>query len=265
MDVLHLRRIAGALLVGIVALAWFGTDLALAEESPLSFSLGTQYSTGEYGGTESVDEVYVPFTTWYDAGRYSLRLTIPYLSVEAPSGTVIEGPGGQPILGDGPRTTESGLGDIVAGATIHDALTAMNGDLALDLTGKVKFGTADEDKGLGTGETDTTLQAEVIRYFERGAAIAALGYVFRGDAPDLELDDGMVASAGGILRGAGSSRAGLFLGYREASLASNDDVVEICGQFGWRWKWLRPQIWLAAGLTDSAPDWSAGLAFGAGY
>ena len=32
--------------------------------------------------------------------------------------------------------------------------------LLIDLTGKVKFGTADENKGLGTGENDYAVQAD---------------------------------------------------------------------------------------------------------
>ena len=44
------------------------------------------------------------------------------------------------------NTAESGLGDIVAAAT-YNAYSGGNGGSAIDLTGKVKFGTADDKKG----------------------------------------------------------------------------------------------------------------------
>jgi len=49
---------------------------------------------------------------------------------------------------------------------VFDVLSSSSGDLAMDLTGKIKFGTADEDKGLGTGEQDYSLQADVFRFFD---------------------------------------------------------------------------------------------------
>jgi hypothetical protein len=224
------------------------------------FAAGAEFVSGEYGGDESVDEWYVPLTTWVDVGRVSFRVTVPYLSVDAPSGTIIVGPGGQPIIGDGPRTTESGLGDIIAAVTVRDVLTAMEGDLALDLTGKVKLGTADEDKGLGSGETDYTVQADLLRFFPQFTAVASVGYVFRGDPDDYDLDDGMLAMLGGTWFIGNARSLGLFMEYREASFLDNDDRLEATGYFGWpiREGW-RGSVYLITGLSDSSPDFGGGV------
>ncbi|MFO7650989.1 MAG: hypothetical protein R6X13_06605, partial [bacterium] len=69
-----------------------------------------------------------------------------------------------------------------------------SGNLALDLTGKVKFGTADFDQGLGTGEQDYSLQAGLFRFFDRFTAIGTAGYTVRGDPDDVDLDDQFFAS-----------------------------------------------------------------------
>ena len=130
----------------------------------------------------------------------SFRLTVPFLSVSAPELTTISGPDGQPIVGEGPIVTESGLGDILASVTVFDVLASSNGDLAMDLTGKIKFGTADEEKGLGTGEQDYSLQADVFRFFDKATLMGTAGYALRGDPESYDLDDTFYASLGASLR-----------------------------------------------------------------
>jgi len=258
---------AGVLLLAVItALAAAAAPAAEPAESssPGSFklSVGTEFTTGEYGGDRSVDELYLPLTGWYRSGRMSLRLTVPYLRVDAPAGTIVEGPGGQPIPGDGPDVTESGLGDVVLGMTFRDAWKNRDGDLALDLGGSVKLGTADDDKGLGTGKADFTLQADLVRLLPGFTAIGSLGYVVRGDPDDFELDDGLFASLGGISSGGSSGlRVGAFLDYRQAGYEFNDDRVEALGMLGWRLAEWDAYLTGSVGLSDSAPDWGVGLTF----
>jgi hypothetical protein len=251
-------RIAVSCLAALSGLA--APTAVLATEPTFSLGVGAEYTTGDYGGDASVDEVYVPVTATYDANRVSLRLTVPFLSVRAPEGTIIEGPDGQPIVGEGPRTTESGLGDIVAAATVFDVLRSSTGDVALDVTGKVKFGTADEDKGLGTGEQDYTLQADLFRFYERFTAIGTAGYTFRGDPEGVNLNDAFFASLGGTYAVSSTVRCGAFYDFREASYPGNDDMHEVSVfaaiRFSDAW---RLQSYLLAGFTDSSPEWGLGM------
>ena len=117
-------------------------------------STGVEYTSGSFGGTEDIDDLYVPVTASVDVGRLNFRLTVPYLSVRAPTEITETGEDGQPVAGSGPRVTESGLGDVIAGVTLYDVIDNRDLDLVVDVTGTVKFGTADENKGLGTGEMD---------------------------------------------------------------------------------------------------------------
>ena len=79
----------------------------------LRISSGVEYSTGKYGGTDDIEELYVPFTFRIGLDRVGLRLTVPYLRVAAPNDTVITDPGTEPLPGSGASVTEGGLGDAV--------------------------------------------------------------------------------------------------------------------------------------------------------
>ena len=146
----------------------FAGGNSIADDSSVttSWSTGFEYSSGTYGGDADIEDLYLPIGFNLNLPRVSLDLTVPYLSMRAPAGTTATGPDGEPVPGSGEMVTESGLGDIVAGITVYDVLYSDRLGLALDLTGKVKFGTADEDKGLGTGEQDFTLRTDLYKFFE---------------------------------------------------------------------------------------------------
>ena len=177
---------------------------------------GAEYTTGKYGGETAIEETYVPISLAYDARRVSVRLTVPYLSVQAPEGTVVEGPDGEQIIGEGPVRTEGGIGDVIAALTVYDVLSLADGGFVMDLTGEIKFGTADEDKGLGTGQTDYSVQADAFRFFGRFTAIGSAGYLVRGDPADVDLDNAFFAAAGGTWSVSDRTRLGIFYDYQEA-------------------------------------------------
>ena len=239
---------------------------ARAEDPLFTLGVGAEYTTGDYGGDESVDEFYVPVSATLELERVALRLTVPFLSVRAPELTTISGPDGEPIVGTGPRTTESGLGDVLASITVFDVLTGAGGDLALDLTGKVKFGTADEDKGLGTGEQDYSLQADVYRFFEHSTLMGTLGYSKRGDPAGYDLDDTLFASLGATWAVAEGVRLGAFYDFRQASVPGSDDLHEVSGSLLTRvGEHARAQVYMLAGFSDSSPDWGGGVSLSASF
>lgn len=240
--------------------------IAAAEAPRFSLGAGAEYTTGDYGGDESVDEFYLPVTATLDFERVALQLTVPFLSVRAPELTTITGPDGQPVVGVGPRVTESGLGDVLASVTVFDVLTAADGDFALDLTGKVKFGTADEDKGLGTGEQDYSLQADVFRFFATATLMGTVGYAFRGDPQGYDLDDTFFASLGASYAVTDRARVGAFFDYRDASVPDTDTIQELSAWMSTRVGARgRAQFYLLAGFGDSSPDWGGGLSFSASF
>ena len=165
------------LVPGSVAALLAATGLASAQQQPAaadtasvqsgSFSLttGVDYSTGKYGGTSSTDILYVPLTGAYEMDKWLFKLTVPYISVTGP-GNVVRGIGIIKNKAPGPRKTQSGLGDVVAGVTRNLIDVTSSGTL-IDLTGKIKFGTADAGKGLGTGENDYAAQVDLTQTVSR--------------------------------------------------------------------------------------------------
>jgi hypothetical protein len=251
----------GALPTAMLVLATVPA-IAAAEAPRFSLGAGAEYTTGDYGGTDSVDEFYLPVTATLDFERIGLRLTVPFLSVSAPELTTITGPDGQPVIGVGPRVTESGLGDVLASITVYDVLTVADGDFTVDLTGKVKFGTADEDKGLGTGEQDYSVQADIFRFFDRATLMGTAGYTFRGDPAGYALDDAFFAALGASYATTEQTRVGAFFDVRDASVPDTDMLQELSA-----WVSMRVgdrsnvQAYVLAGVGDSSPDWGGGLSF----
>ena len=236
-----------------------GVTAAQENDPEFTLSTGVDFATGTYGGDVDIEDTYVPLTATVDYGRVAFRLTVPYLSVKAPEGTIFD-PGGEPLPGTGAVTTESGLGDVVGSVTIYDVINNQQLGLAMDLTGKVKFGTADENKGLGTGENDYSVQADLFKFMGDVTLLGSLGYKYRGDSTGVDLDNVLMASAGGTYRFSPDAKGGLIFDYRESAISGSDSVQELTGFVSRRlsedWKL---QVFVLTGLTDSSPDWGAGF------
>jgi hypothetical protein len=228
----------------------------------LRFSTGIEYSTGEYGGTDDIEELYVPFTfrAWFD--RVGLRLTVPYLRVTAPDETIITDPGTEPLPGSGASVTESGLGDVIGALTLYDVYVSDDANFVIDVTGKIKFATADEAKGLGTGENDYTLQMDAFRFFDRLSLQGSAGYRLRGEPPGVDLNDVFLASVGGAYLASDNTMVGMYFDYRQSALSGTDDVQELSGfasfRLGRAW---RMEVYAFTGLTDSSTDFGGGILF----
>ena len=238
----------------------FGLGLAMAcagslahgGESEFSLSTGLEYSSGGYGGTDDIEELYVPVTGAIYFDRVALSVTVPYLSVRAPNATSETDPV--------EATTQSGLGDVVLSATVFDVFSDYERGIALDITGKIKIGSADRDKGLGTGEEDYLLRASFYKFFDHFTLMGSGGYKVRGDPPGVDLNNTLLGSIGGSFAVSEVARAGIIYDYREASLQNADPVSEVTVFLGRRMTetWYL-QFYAFGGFSDSSPDWGGGF------
>ena len=245
--------------LGCAAMLHGMTAVAEDNDTEISLSAGVDFTSGTYGGDLDIEDIYVPLTTTIDNGRFTFRLTVPYLSVTAPEGTIFD-PGGVPLPGTGDMVTESGLGDIIGSATIYDVIDIERLDLVMDLTGKIKFGTADADKGLGTGEADYSVQADFYKFADQITLTGSIGYKFRGDPTAYDLENVLMASVGSIYKFTPDVNGGLFFDYRESAISGTDSVQELTVFVSRRitddW---RLQLYALTGFTDSSPDWGGGI------
>ncbi|HEY9199220.1 MAG TPA: hypothetical protein VIR60_07625, partial [Gammaproteobacteria bacterium] len=183
---------------------------AIAAETTVS--LGVDYSTGDYGGSESTDILYYPLILKYATGPWIGKLTVPYIRIKGPGDVVPDiGRVGTFIR---PTRTEQGLGDVVASLT---RAVYSSESVLLDATGKVKFGTANEDRSLGTGENDYSLQLDGYVPVGKATPLATLGYKVFGDPSGYDLDNVVFASAGFTYALQERLSTGAIFDYREPS------------------------------------------------
>ncbi len=241
-----------------ISLAFAAAMLAIAsaDAAETRVSAGIDYSTGDYGETQDTDIVYIPVTGEYQTDGWIAELTIPYIRITGP-GTVLPDVG---RVGTGParrRTTEGGLGDIVFSLTREMYASR---EYLIDLTGKVKLGTADESRGLGTGENDYSLQVDGYTPIDRATAFGNLGYRVMGDAPGVELDNVLFGSLGFSYPVSGRVSSGAILDLRERTSPSGDPRRELTAfatnKLDRDWDL---QGYVVRGFSDGSPDWALGL------
>jgi hypothetical protein len=210
------------------------------------------YLTGDYGQTQTTDihSGSVMLKRYLDFG--DVTLTVPYLDITSDGVTFVGGT----AEADASATGGSGLGDIILKGRYY-AIEQDGPVPFIDLVGGVKFPTADEDKGLGTGETDFTALSEFTWRLGDSpwSVLAESGYTFVGKVPGLDMRNRWLYSAGlaceldakTTLSGYVDGRTSIFEG------SENPLSILLLGQYK-----LRPDLRLDAlveiGLNDGSPD-----------
>ncbi len=226
---------------------------ALAEE--VTLSTGLDYSRGKYGTPTTSETWYVPVVAKYETGPMIYKLTIPYLRITNPS----VGPDGEPLSGDC-GSVESGLGDTVASADFLLLDGSRSDGLMVDLIGKVKLPTANEDNCLGTGKTDYSAQIDLAQAFGAVSGFATLGWKKFGDPSDTDFHDPIFASLGLVTRLAPATSAGAVYDWRQKVTSDGDEIQEFTLYLTQRLSpsW-RVQLYALKGFSDASPDSGGGL------
>jgi hypothetical protein len=230
-----------------------------AQAEGLTLGTGFDYTSGKYTGTEDTQILYVPFIAKYETGAWALRATVPYIRITGP-GNVVGAGADRVVLSDGSteRRSESGLGDIVLSA-FYNVLSERSAPIGLDLGAKLKLGTADEERGLGTGKEDWSLQADLFKPLGALTLFGSLGHRWYGEPAGIELKNVTYWSLGGATRLSPRTSAGLAYDYRPKITTGGGEISELTAFLTWRispeWK---VQPYAVAGFGDASPDWGAG-------
>ncbi len=262
--------IGGTLLIGAPA--------AYAADG-FSIGTGTNYSSGTYG-TRTTTEIWsVPFAATYRSDRWTVGLTAPYVSVHG-SGNVIPGTGPventnplgrglDQLLGGGggsstggsastASSSAAGLGDVVASAG-YNLVSRADRSFSLTLTGKVKFGTADVNKGLGTGQNDYGLSLDSYKTLGKWTPFGGVGWTNYGSSPYIKLNNGLNANAGVDYRFESSDNVGVAYNYRQRIAARGAAQSEVSAYWSHTFnEHVRLQGQALGGTTNGSPDWGAG-------
>lgn len=217
-----------------------------SERGRHALSLAAYSARGDFGLDLDTDIVFLPLRYEYDRGNWGFQLFVPYLEVDGP-GAVLVNLGGvnRPVAGATPRK-ESGLGDVLGSFIYRMDPIGTDSPFFVDLRLDIKLPTADETKGLGTGEADYNLQVDLSRYWGEWVVFATLGYSFRGESelfPDLR--SGAYAQFGAALPLRESLSVGAIYDFRQAASNFTSDIQEIGPYVNWQ----IDQNWSLTGLV----------------
>lgn len=222
-----------------------------------SFTGGADYSTGDYGLDLDTDIYFVYVAGQVETGNWRFKVTVPWLRIEGPGnvtgGGIIVGPGDDTIV------SNSGIGDII----LQGGYLINPGDSGLpwvELLAKVKLPTANENKGLGTGKADYSLQADFFKQFGNVTPFATIGYRIFGDPSEFTLNNTVFASAGFTWKAGENMRVGGTLDWREATVDTSSEKFEISPFISYDFgDGLRLTGYGVFGLSDGSPDAGVGV------
>lgn len=264
-----INRLCACLAIPAATALWAQTAHA---ETKVQVGTGFNYSTGSYGNAEETAIYEVPFSIRIKSGAWSFRVRAPLAAIDGPGGVVpSEDDGGQRRRGRGSDNSggdtgdddlpglpggidEMGLADITLSTTYSLNLSK---DVYLDLGGRVTLPTGDEEKDLGTGETDYTATVEIGRDGDFGGIYAQGGYKVRGG--DLR-ENGALALIGAYARAGKSTLIGADVSWSEAASTLSEDASIATGYVSFRMTdSVRFSLYAESGLSDSSPDFGAGI------
>lgn len=235
----------------------FFNHMAIAGD--YSITTGAEYTVGNYGTSIDTSMLYVPFILAYKSEKYSWSVTVPYVRISGSEDVLFSSTTHSPRLSaattSAAERTDSGLGDIIlTGRYQLQSETTTRPWLAM--TGSIKFGTADEDKLLGTGENDYSVRLDIAKK----ALYGYVGYKVMGDSASIDYDNVLFASAGIAMPVNDSWAAGVDFYVEQAPVPGMDNAEEATiSLFRPLGKTRRLNIYMIKGFTDASPDWGAGV------
>lgn len=243
----------------------------LAEDPLWAISGFINYSRGDYGTSKDTTLLYIPFTLRVTPlERVTVSLTVPYL--EQTTQTVFLTGGGVAVRKEKVRElqtarervtrTERGLGDVLLkGQYVLLEERPTFPEIGSYL--KIKFPTADEERGLGTGEFDETLGLDLSKTFlERLVAYLTLAYTFTGSPPGTELHNSFTWSVGAAYVVTKPFSVFAFLDGATAIAAGQEDPLELRVGAEYRLtEALKLTGSAGAGLSRGSPDYDVAGGF----
>lgn len=266
-----------------------------AHAGSVTVGIGADYATGKYGEPTKTEDLYVPFSVGYRSGAWRAKLVLPYISIKG-NGEVVGGPddrlvddrrssnsgsGSSGSSGSGgggqddseeededsnpatatSTTSESGLGDVSLSAT-YSAIVDESRGFYLDVTARVKLGTADEAKGLGSGETDYGLHIDLDKDVGDFTLSLGMGYTVIGEPAGFNYRNVVSASTGVGYRFTEAFSANTYVSYRQSVRAGAPNQLDVAPGVSFRLNDnQRVNAYMLFGLEDGSPDFGAGLSY----
>lgn len=256
------------------------SDYELMKLDVLKFSIGAgfEFESGDYGSNETVDTWRIPvLLEWFPHDRFSLSVEVPYVHQSRTGETVLLGStpvptdfGSDRAKMNGTETTEisatttestsseSGLGDITLDASFVLLRETEQTPRLLALL-YAKLPTADEDKGLGTGEFDWGGGLGIGRKFGSWSTYAEALYIEPGTS-NLYDPGAYLEWLAALTYRTGDLFPGISLSGGTAPFDEADDPLEVKFRLGaLTGESSSLSLYVSRGLSDGSPEWAAGL------
>jgi len=170
------------------------------------------YSSGNYGTASTTNITYLPVAVRRLFDNGDITFTIPYICVNGDGAVTVlsgvpnrvsksgsssgattsssstgKGKGKEPGNVEPTRSTDCGIGDLILRGRYY-VVDEVGWVPTIAVTGRIKFPTADSDRGLGTGRFDEGVGVEVSKkLIGSWLGFVDFGYTFIGDPPDVNL------------------------------------------------------------------------------
>lgn len=229
-----------------------------AEGGNFTVGTGFDYTSGKYGNNDTTDILSIPVVGMYQTGAWTLKLTVPYVSLTGTGDVVVGGRQGKATTATTTRrTTQSGLGDVLAAAT-YNIYSGWDDTLAVDVSGQIKFGTASTN--LGTGENDYAAQMGVYKGLGRFTSMTTLGYEIVGSSVATDLNNVTYATLGGDYKFTNRTNGGAEMKVSERYSATTEGQRELTIYANHRMDGdLNIRGYVLRGFSDGSADNGFGL------
>lgn len=212
------------------------------------------YARGTYGLPTDTDIFMALVTPTYETPDWRLQASLPYIWLSGPASVV--GNAGTSAT----SRSEHGVGDATLAATRK--FTAPDGWFP-SFGAKVKFPTADDAKGLGTGRTDLSLEGDVARKFGDLTPYATLGYQFLGRTTAYPMKDGLFGTLGFVTNVTDQTVTGLAGNWRQPTISGGSSAEELMWFVQQKFSGnSHLQVFVLHGFSDASPTLAAGVTLG---
>lgn len=237
------------------------------EREHLQIITGVSYEEGDFGTGVNSKTVIAPLTVRYLGDRFDLGLTLPFVYQDSSDAVTIVG--GQPEqFRDDPvslalDSLAPGVGDLTLKGRIY-----LFDDPGLDSFlpsiapfGKVKFPTADESSGLGTGKFDYGFGLEFDKQIYDFFLFSNLGYTFIGKPSNTNVRDKISAGGGFGYRIFSRLSVSAALEWSRSLIRDRDDPLDVIPSISLGiTRKLSLSPYASIGLSDGSPDYGVGFA-----
>lgn len=220
----------------------------------LNLAVGGEYSTGDYGDPQDTALWYEFVSARYVMSPLAFKVTVPFLQIDGPATVTDDGEVGS----GGADRMVSGIGDVSASATYMFSWKPQK--IYLDLMGRVRFPTGDENDGLGSGEIDYSFATTVTKEFESLSLFVEAGYRFLGSSVARPREDGMLLGTGISTDLSKETEIGASFDWREAAYDSSPDPADVTLYVRHNLTDdLKLKVYGLAGLSNGSPNAGGGL------